>query len=336
MKKTLLVLTLLFFLSLNAFSQNKSEATLVYEKTLPAVVLITTDQALGSGVILRTDGIIATNFHVINGASSASVKLSNGDIYDDVSVLDTDERKDIAILKIKATNLPVIETANSDDVQIGGTVYTIGAPKGLSGSLSAGIVSALRSISEFDPRESGFRVIQFTAPISPGSSGGALLDSSGRLIGLPFAFRVETQNVNLAIPANYVTPLALNAKGEGHALQKLSLAIGKPASTLDELAGTYTGVWTSDKYSASGALVMTITVESGLLRAVVSLTGSDMFRQDTLIVKLQAIGTAWRMDYKSMNGKISGSGIFRGGTFRGDYNFSKFIWRDNGQWVADK
>lgn len=334
--KVLLSILIIIFLPFVVLAQAKSEATLTYEKTSPAVVLITTNKGLGSGVILKADGVIATNYHVVEGATSASVKLSNGDVYDDVSILDTDTRKDIAILKIKAINLSAIEIGDSEAIQVGATVYTIGAPRGLSGSLSSGMVSGLRPIGELDPSLSGFRVIQFTAPISPGNSGGALLDNTGRLIGLPFASRIDSQNINIAIPVNYVVPLALNAKSEGQALQKLIASEIKPRNSVDDLAGTYTGTWISEKYAASGALVLTITIENGQVQARASLTGSDMFKEDVLIVRLQPIGDAWRMDYKSKNGKISGSGIFRGGRFRGDYNFSKFIWHDNGQWVADK
>lgn len=153
----------------------KTEATAVYEGAVPAVVLITcADSAgrvtFGSGVILRSDGVIATNYHVVGGAAQARVKLRNGDIYDDVSVLDTDERKDIAILKIKATGLHALEAADSDTVRVGETVYAIGAPRGLEGSLAGGLVSSVRPIDEIEPSLTGFRVIQFTARSHPAAA----------------------------------------------------------------------------------------------------------------------------------------------------------------------
>src|SRR5215213_1444107 len=192
-------LALMFNYAPQSFAQvtqatTKLEASSIYEKAAPSVVFITCVDAKGqvssgSGVILRADGIIATNFHVISDAVAAKVQLSNSDIYDDVSVLDTDERKDIAILKIKAVNLPVLSVANSDNVKIGATVYAIGSPRGLTGSLSSGIISSLRPASELSSELTGFRIIQFTAPISSGSSGGALLDDTGKLLGLVFAYR---------------------------------------------------------------------------------------------------------------------------------------------------
>jgi serine protease Do len=161
-------------LPLLARAQNS--ASTVYENTAQSVVLVLTKtptgQIQGSGVILRSDGVIATNYHIVKGAISARVHLANGDIYDEVSILDTDERKDIAILKVKATNLPVLTTADSNTVKIGATVYVISNPKGLENSLSSGLISSIRSAE-------GFRVFQFTAAISPGSSGGALLDDNG-------------------------------------------------------------------------------------------------------------------------------------------------------------
>lgn len=185
----------------------------------------------------------------------------------------------------------------------------------------------------------GFRVIQFTAPISPGSSGGPLFDDSGRLLGLVFASRVDGQNINLAIPANYVAPLVENAKNEGRALKRMpNLESSKSKSgTINDIAGTYTGEWRSDKYSdAYGSVVLTISVVNGQVQAQVVLTGSDLFKQDTLINRLTPRGGVWQMDYKSKNGKIDGTGLFRGGTFVGDYHFHKFLWFDNGKWRLER
>src|ERR1700686_2281366 len=193
-------------------SPTKLDAPVLYEKSAPSVVLITTVDSAGhasqgSGVVIKPDGIIATNYHIISDATAARIQLNNGDIYDDVSILDTDERKDIASLRIKAINLPVLPIADSDAVRIGATVYAIGAPRGLNGSLSSGIVSALRNANEDSPKLSGFRIIQFTAPISPGSSGSPMIDETGKLVGLVFAARVDGQNLNLAVPVNYIVPL---------------------------------------------------------------------------------------------------------------------------------
>lgn len=324
-------------------ASTKLEASSIYEKAAPSVVFITCVDAGGqpsSGVILRADGIIATNFHVVSGAVAARVQLSNSDIYDDVSVVDIDERKDIAILKIKAVNLPVLAIADSDAIKVGAAIYTIGSPRGLTGSLSSGIVSSLRPASDLSSELTGFRIIQFTAPISPGSSGGALLDDTGKLLGLVFAFRPGGQNLNVAIPVNYVAPLAANAKGEGRILKKMpniESSMVATRNTTDDIAGIYTGVWSSNDYNVSGTIVMTITKVEGQYQAKAHFTGSEYFTEDILITTFTDLGGGvWKMQYKGKNSKITGTGLFRGGRFVGDYKFKKFVWVDRGKWVLDK
>jgi S1-C subfamily serine protease len=323
----------------------KLEASSIYEKAAPSVVFITCIDAkgqvsTGSGVILRADGIIATNFHVISDVVAAKIQLSNSDIYDDVSVIDADERKDIAILKIKAVNLPVLNVADSDSIKVGATVYAIGSPRGLTGSLSSGLISSLRPASELSPELTGFRIIQFTAPISPGSSGGALLDDTGKLLGLVFAYRSGGQNLNAAIPVNYVAPLAANAKGDGRILRKMptieeSIVVTRNAT--NDITGVYTGVWSSNEYNVSGALVMTVTKVDGQYQAKAVFTGSEYLNEDTLIATFTELGGGvWKMEYKGKKSKITGTGLFRGGTFVGDYKFKKFIWVDKGKWVLEK
>lgn len=333
-------------------TESKLDAAALYEQSVKAVVLIVcmnTDGSLsqGSGVILRSDGVIATNFHVIDDAKSASVKLQNGDVYDDVSIVDTDERKDIAIIKIKATNLPTLSVGNSDTIKVGITIYAIGAPRGLEGSISSGIVSSIRPANEISQTLSGFRVIQITAPISSGSSGGPLLDETGKVIGLVFATRVDAQNINLAIPINYVSPLASNAKNEGRTLAKMNLETLSSISTtsqpqpkpdtVDSIAGTYVGSWASNEYGVSGSLVLTVKVVNGQVQVDAAFTGSDYFNGDTLDAKMTSMGGGvWKMEYKGKKSKITGTGLFKDGTFVGDYRFKKLFWVDKGKWVLRK
>ena len=155
--------------------------------------------ATGSGFIVKPEGVVVTNYHVIERAHTASVKTADGDIYDGALVVDADKRKDLVILRIKALNLPVAQLGDSDKIEVGQHVIAIGNPLGLTGSVSDGIVSAIRQVE-------GYKVIQLTAPISPGSSGGPLLNDFGEVIGVTFA-GLGGQNLNLAIPINYVKPL---------------------------------------------------------------------------------------------------------------------------------
>lgn len=328
----LLVFILILLNTISNQAQDKLTASEIYKKALPAIAVIETDVSQGSGVIMSPNGIIATNFHVIEGAKMAKVSLSNGDIYDDVEILDTDQRKDIAILKIKAINLQSLSTFDSDKIEIGSTIYTIGAPKGLSGSISSGIISSIRASNEIAPNLTGFKVIQFTAPVSPGSSGGALLNESGELIGLVFANKPGGQNLNLAIPVNYVSPLTISSNPKNISLQKM---IESPAlaKNEDEIAGTYIGNWSSNSYPVSGKVVFNLSKVSNEYQANATFTGSEYFTSDTFKISITKISEGiYRMDFKGNKSKITGTGLFTNGRFDGDYRFRKFLWVDTGQW----
>ncbi len=153
----------------------------------------------GSGFIVKSEGLLITNHHLIEGAYAASVRTADGDIYDTVFVVDADTRRDLVVLRIKALNLPTSKLGDSDKIEVGQHVIAIGNPMGLTGSVSDGIISAIRQAE-------GYKVIQTTAPISPGSSGGPLLNDLGEVVGVTFA-NVDGQNLNLAIPINYAKPI---------------------------------------------------------------------------------------------------------------------------------
>jgi S1-C subfamily serine protease len=185
----------------------RQTATVAKKQTAAVVVITTRDQtgkplASASGFLVRSDGVFVTNEYVIDGAASASVELSNGDIFDDVVLLDSDKRRDLAILKVKALNTPVSTLGDSDLLEVGQHVIAIGNPEGLTRSVSDGIVSAIR-------QGDGFKVIQTTAPISHGSSGGPLLNDSGDVIAVTFG-ALDGQNLNAAVPVNYIKPMLLD------------------------------------------------------------------------------------------------------------------------------
>jgi S1-C subfamily serine protease len=170
----------------------------VVETARPAVVIIETDKALGSGFIVKPDGTILTNQHVIAGANKILIKLASGEVYRRAWVLALDESKDVAILRIEAIDLPVIPLGNSDRSEVGEEVILLGAPQGLEQTVSNGLISSIRLT------ESGLRVIQTTAAASPGSSGGPLLNARGEAVGVLSFSVVSGQNLNFAVPINYV------------------------------------------------------------------------------------------------------------------------------------
>ena len=177
-----------------------------------AVVLIQVEvgdrSRQGSGFLVQGDGLILTNHHVIRGATAASVRLSTGDVYDRVAVLVTDERRDLAILKISGFALPTLPLGNSDGVRIGSDIVAIGSPLGLENTVSTGIVSGQRNEPE------GFRLLQITAPASTGSSGGPVLDRSGHVVGIAASQFRNGQNLNFAVPINYARGMLAEVDGE--------------------------------------------------------------------------------------------------------------------------
>ncbi|HEV2711020.1 MAG TPA: trypsin-like peptidase domain-containing protein [Edaphobacter sp.] len=179
-----------------AFDIEEQQNIAVYKKALPSVVNITStavafdffygpvpQQGQGSGFILNKDGLILTNNHVINNAQQIEVKLSNKRTYK-ARRLAVDEGHDLALLKIdNAPNLVPITLASSQGLVVGQRVYAIGNPFGLQGTMTRGMISAIRSIRgpEQNPIEDA---IQTDASINPGNSGGPLLNSRGEVIGI--------------------------------------------------------------------------------------------------------------------------------------------------------
>jgi S1-C subfamily serine protease len=186
----------------------------VIARVAPSVAMILTGQGagrlsgIGTGVIVRPDGVLITAYHVIQNAQEVQVRLKNGEIYDHVQLVGVDERRDVAAIRIPAADLPTLAVAPLDEARPGEAVYIVSNPSGLAWSASAGVLSAVRPVEEVSSSTmSGYRVLQFTAPVSPGSSGGALVDSKGRLLGI-VAFSKQGEALNFAIPLEPVLGIA--------------------------------------------------------------------------------------------------------------------------------
>ncbi|MFM8393748.1 MAG: S1C family serine protease, partial [Acidobacteriota bacterium] len=150
----------------------------------------------GSGFIVTPAGAIVTSLHVLRGATSVRVRLTNGDIYLTTELVEIDELKDVAIIRIKGFSLPVVTLGNSDLVGVGDEVIVISSPEGLTNSISTGIISGMRQLDTH-------RVFQISAPISQGSSGGAIFNARGEVIGIATYVLRSGQNINFAVPINY-------------------------------------------------------------------------------------------------------------------------------------
>ena len=179
--------------------------------------------SLGSGVIVAPEGIVVTNTHVIKGRGEAEIRIALSDKREfDAKVITQDDKTDIAILKIEGgeTNFPTIELEDSDSLEVGDLVLAIGNPFGVGQTVTSGIISALQrtEVSHSDAQV----FIQTDAAINPGNSGGALVDMSGKLIGINtmiFTQSGGSQGIGFAIPTNLVR-LYVNSAASGKKVER--------------------------------------------------------------------------------------------------------------------
>ncbi|EIV94989.1 trypsin-like peptidase domain-containing protein [Frankia sp. QA3] len=229
------------------------------QKILPSVVTIaeesSSESGTGSGTIIRSDGHILTNNHVVSGASGGgtlTVTLQDGRTFD-AQVVGTDPSSDLAIIKINAPGLTAATFGNSDSLNIGELVVAVGSPLGLNGTVTSGIVSAVHrpvrtgDSTVQDQQNAVLDAIQTDAPINPGNSGGPLVNSRGEIIGVnsaiatvgggggggPFGGSQQSGNIGVgfAIPGNYAESVATQLIATGRAQHPY---LGVSASTAAE------------------------------------------------------------------------------------------------------
>ena len=240
----------LFIVVIASNAQPSLDSPSIVAKVSPAVVLIkgesSTGTMLGSGLIVSRDGKIATNLHVIRDLKTAGVQLASGEIFDVVSVLAFDDRKDLAIVKIAGFDLPVVDLGNSNEIRSGERVVAIGSPRGLQGTVTTGVVSAVRD----DPAGAGFKLIQTDASVNPGNSGGPLLNDRAQAIGIVTSKLRGSEGLNFAVPINYVRGMLENLQ--------------KPLS-LDELRAALASA-KPDVFTSSGYPPLWKSLASGKVR----------------------------------------------------------------------
>ncbi|NIM05955.1 MAG: tetratricopeptide repeat protein [Armatimonadetes bacterium] len=172
----------------------------------PAVVTVVAtnedgeQESLGSGVIVKADGVILTAWHVVAGKSQAQVKTASGVSYPVEGLLGWDAGTDFAVLKIAGKALPIAPLGDSDEMEEGDPVLVVGAPQGLEQSISDGIVSAVRSLLE------GCEFFKITAPVSEECSGGPLLNVKGEVVGISSSLLVEDERLSFASAINDIKP----------------------------------------------------------------------------------------------------------------------------------
>ena len=176
----------------------------IVDESSPAIVRVEAgEDRVGTGFILDRTGLIATNLHVIEGESTIKVKLykDQGE-YPVVSIAGVDRGHDLALMRITPRGkLPIVKLGDSSGVSAGDRIYAIGNPLGMDYSVSDGLISQVRQLS------AELTILQISAPISQGSSGGPLFNQFGEVIGVTTMIVTQGQNINLAVPANYLLPM---------------------------------------------------------------------------------------------------------------------------------
>jgi Do/DeqQ family serine protease len=262
-------------------------------------------RSLGSGVIVDAGGLIVTNNHVIEGADEVKVSLADKREFEASLVL-KDSRTDLAILRIKDARerFPVLDFADSDALQVGDVVLAIGNPFGVGQTVTHGIVSALArtqvGVSDYQ------FFIQTDAAINPGNSGGALVDMTGKLVGINtaiFSRSGGSQGVGFAIPANMVRVVVASARTGGKAVARPWLGAKLQAVTAD-IADSM------GLKRPSGALIANVAPGSPAARA--SLKPGDLI----VSVDGQNVEDPNAFDYRFATKPLGGTarlGIVRGG-----------------------
>ena len=213
--------------------------------TRSVVALIAQDEAnreigYGTGFFVEED-LVATSLHVLQGASAVVIaRLDTGTQSPVLGVVATDARADLALVRVPIKGAPLI-VADDKQIRVGDKVFVIGNPQGMEGTLSDGIVSALREAE-------AIRRIQITAPVSPGSSGGPVLDDRGHVIGVTTASIARSQNLNFAIGSNHLRSLL------GRVGPAVSLPLSPAGATVTDLPGWGNTTWGMSVEQARQAL----------------------------------------------------------------------------------
>ena len=216
----------------------------VVRQVLPSVVLISTGEGLGSGVVLDTAGNIVTNAHVAGTATEFKVQVAGDPAPRSASLVGSYPPDDLAVIKVDdPSGLQPARFADSAKAQAGDVVLAVGNPLGLSGSVTSGIISATGRVVAEPASEDGRAgatlpdAIQTSAPINPGNSGGALVTTAGEVVGIPTLTAAgsqgsQVQGIGFAIPSNLARDIAKQLIDSGKVTNSHRAAIGAQVGTV--------------------------------------------------------------------------------------------------------
>jgi hypothetical protein len=182
-------------------------------------------EVIGSGVFVRGDGVLLTAYNLLQGARDIQVRLANGEIYDKVELAASDERRNVAVLRIYATRTPFVIVGVTDESSVGAQVHATYNARGQITTDTVGTLSSISLADEIPGAGTGFRVLKFTAPVTAEAAGGVLLDNYGLALGL-IAPLPQAQAHNYAVPLYNVVGLVRSVPVAQPTTNALVLALG--------------------------------------------------------------------------------------------------------------
>ena len=263
---------------LDAYSQ---AVIRVVERVTPAVAHVRRGHGGGSGLVITPDGYVLTNAHVVEGVAEVEVAFAEGASYR-APVVGSDAATDLALVRVLGPSLPAAELGDSDALRVGQLVIAIGDPLGLQSTVTTGVVSALgRSLRAKDGRIIE-NVIQTDAALNPGNSGGPLVDTHGKVVGVNTAINAMAQGIAFAIPAATARLVATALIRDGR-VRRAYLGISGAATPIGRQLSLSLGLGVE-----SGIRVLEVTPNSPARRAGI--------REGDILVALDGAGLATLSD----------------------------------------
>lgn len=258
---------------------DSSTVSAVASRAIPSIVTVEVSGFFGtgggSGVVYGDDGYIVTNSHVVASSSSIAIVFSDGARFP-AEVIGADPLTDLAVLRVERSDLTSIDIGSSAAVEIGQAAIAVGNPLGLAGgpSVTSGIVSALNRFLDVEAGTRLYGLIQTDAPITRGSSGGALLDGNARLIGITTAIAVSdvgAEGLGFAVPIDIATGVIADLIDDGEVAHAVLGIAGETAFATSDGAGFPVGVLVTDMlgnsaYEAAGGQVNDVIISINTLR----------------------------------------------------------------------